>query len=292
MKNLKRMCISVLGIMLIAACGNDNNQNQKVDATNEYIAEVNSANASRDSIEQLFAKTLQEIDSSVDYVFNKKSSKEHPSYSKATMLSREDILKNIKTASSILSKNRQKISQLKADLKKMKIGTAELTKRLEESDKKMKDYEEQLTKLKDEILNKDMQIADLHHNVDKLKFESIMNKEFATKFEDDLNTAYYTEGTYKELKKSGVLAKKGGILGIGSTETLNQHFPEQLFAKIDIRTTKSIPINARKAKLITEHPDSSYVLKDSAGIVSSLEIKNPAEFWKISKHMVLVVTNK
>jgi hypothetical protein len=205
------------------------------------------------------------------------------------MLKKEDILKNIELAGNMLSENKKRISKLKAQLGKYKLQHTDLAKRLDESNARISDYEIQLAALREEVANKNVQLADLTTRSEQLKFESIMQKEFADKYEKDLNTAYYTKGSHKELKQSGVIEKKGGVLGVGATEELNDQYPERMFSRIDIRETTSIPVNAKKVKLVTNHPDGTYEMKEVNGQIASLEIKNPTEFWKISKHMVLEV---
>ena len=64
-----------------------------------------------------------------------------------------------------------------------------------------------------------------------------------------------------------------------------------LFKQIDITVTKSIPVNSKNAKLISEHPAGSYeFIRDKDKKIESLEIKDPAQFWKISKYAVVEIT--
>jgi hypothetical protein len=60
--------------------------------------------------------------------------------------------------------------------------------------------------------------------------------------------------------------------------------------KIDIREFNQLPLNTKKAKLVTYHPDGSYhmVMTDKK-TVESIVIDKPEEFWKASKYMLIVV---
>jgi hypothetical protein len=58
--------------------------------------------------------------------------------------------------------------------------------------------------------------------------------------------------------------------------------------KIDIRQFNQLPLNSKKAKVITNHPADSYHLT-GVKTVESLVIDKPEEFWKSSKYLLIVV---
>jgi hypothetical protein len=106
----------------------------------------------------------------------------------------------------------------------------------------------------------------------------------------ELNTAFYGFGTKKELEAKNVIEKEGGVLGMGKTLKLKKDFNREFFMKIDIREFNQLPLNTKKAKLVTYHPDGSYhmVMTDKK-TVESIVIDKPEEFWKASKYMLIVV---
>ena len=107
----------------------------------------------------------------------------------------------------------------------------------------------------------------------------------------ELNKAFYICGTFKELKAKGLLTKEGGFIGLGKTESLTGNFPDNSFIRIDITKTKSIFVNSKGAKLISEHPAGSYeFIRNKDKKIESLEIKDPTLFWKVSKYAVVETT--
>jgi hypothetical protein len=105
-----------------------------------------------------------------------------------------------------------------------------------------------------------------------------------------MNTAYYCVGTYKELRDNKVLNKEGGFLGLGKKKTLNADFNKDYFTQIDITKVKTIPVNGKNAKLVTNHPSASYKLEvDSKKRAKSLTITDEEEFWKSSKYLVISI---
>lgn len=105
---------------------------------------------------------------------------------------------------------------------------------------------------------------------------------------DELNTAYYISGTYKELKELGIVDKEGGFIGLGANKELVNDFDASAFTKIDIRKFKQLDINSKSAKVITKHTSDSYTLVEGDKEIEELVIENPDEFWKTSKFLVVL----
>jgi hypothetical protein len=106
---------------------------------------------------------------------------------------------------------------------------------------------------------------------------------------EKLNTAFYAFGTSKELIKNGVLTKEGGFIGIGKIQKMKDDFNKNYFTKVDVSTTNTLVLGAKKAKLITTHPSGSYKIEGADGKAEKLVITNSEEFWGTSKYLVIVV---
>lgn len=103
-----------------------------------------------------------------------------------------------------------------------------------------------------------------------------------------MNVAYYAFGTKKELVEKNVIEKEGGVLGMGKTIKMKKDFNRDYFMKIDIRQFNQLPLNTKKAKLVTIHPDNTYHWVGEK-TVESIVIDKPDEFWKTSKYLLIVV---
>ena len=88
-------------------------------------------------------------------------------------------------------------------------------------------------------------------------------------------------GTKKELKEQKIL-QSGDVLKSGS-------FNKDYFTKIDIRQTKEIKLYSKSAKVLTTHPSSSYSLVKDSKEQFVLKISDPAQFWSVSKYLVIQV---
>ena len=81
------------------------------------------------------------------------------------------------------------------------------------------------------------------------------------------------------------------MLSIGNVQALNPDLIQGVFSRIDIYSTKEIAIAAKKVKILTNHPETSYKLEDTKLGVTNLIITNPDEFWATSKYLVIEVSN-
>ncbi len=106
---------------------------------------------------------------------------------------------------------------------------------------------------------------------------------------DKLHTAFYVIDNKKNLKEKGVLTKDGGFMGIGGNTKVKMNDNE--FTKVDTREILELSLNyAKKAKLITDHPEGSYELIQNADEkFEKLVISDADDFWKMSKYLVIQV---
>lgn len=101
-----------------------------------------------------------------------------------------------------------------------------------------------------------------------------------------MNTIFYIFGTTKELKEQKILSG-GGLFK--AKEVMKGDFNKDYFTKADLRTLKEIPLEMKKAKILTNHPEGSYSLvKNDKGLLT-LVISDPQNFWSLSKYLVVNV---
>lgn len=203
---------------------------------------------------------------------------------------RQRILEDIQHINSLLDQNKKKIAALNAELKKSGGTIKGLQEKIADLENMVKQRETEITELKLTLTNKNFEIDQLNTKVSDLQISVAQKDEEINKQTSEMNTAYVVYGTYKDLKDRGIVSREGGFLGLGRTESLIQDFPDSLFSQIDVNQTTTIPVNSRKAKLITEHPTNSYeMVHQNEKTIAYIEIKNPDEFWKISKYAVVEI---
>lgn len=284
------MVVALLAVSAsFSACHNYKEDAERLEREKqELIAQGNY----KDSTITSFIGAMNEIEGNINSIsgiqekLNQNAAETNPEV-KDDQLAR--INEDVKAINQLLEDNKQKI--------------AVLNKKLKASGNKNKELEKMIAALNETIVQKDQQLAELNQKltemsaqIDKLNADVqtlvVQNSERQTKIDDQtarLHTAYYTTGTSKELFTKKVINKEGGFLGIGRTKQLKQNFDNKAFTKVDITQTSSIAINAKNAKLLTNHPSDSYTMNRNDKMVSDLVITNPDKFWEASKYLVVQV---
>jgi hypothetical protein len=158
-------------------------------------------------------------------------------------------------------------------------------------DASVKQSEIDIIELKTTLLTKKFEIEQLNTEKTDLQVAVVQKDETITAQTNEMNKAFYACGTYKELRAKGLLTREGGFIGLGKSKSIAASLSDSSFTQIDITVMKSIQINSKSAKFISEHPASSYmIVRDKDKKIESIEITDPAQFWKISKYAVLEIT--
>ncbi len=201
--------------------------------------------------------------------------------------SSKQIKENIKFIAETMQKNRELIAKLQKQLRESNFKGDELTKTIESMQKQIEEKEQQLQQLRAELDAKDIHISELDEtinnlntNVSELKEESAQKTQTINNQDTQLNTAWYVFGNKKELKEQRIIA---------DGKLLQGNFNKSYFTKIDIRQTKTIKLYSKSAKILTNHPASSYTLAQDANKQYVLTISNPQIFWSTSKYLVVQV---
>ncbi len=237
----------------------------------------------QDSSMQSFIRGFNEIQDNLDQIKAKEkivtATSKDPEMRKTKQ---EQIVSDIQAMYDIMNKNKQRLAAMKT--------------KLNASNKKNEELEKFITRLTSEIESKDAQIGDLKTQLEQLNVamtnlninyhEATQESQVKT---EKLNTAFYAFGTAKELVKNGVLTKEGGFIGLGKIQKMKEDFNKSYFTKVDISSTNTIMLAAKKAKLITTHPPASYKIEGADGKAEKLTILNAEEFWSASKYLVVVV---
>ncbi len=256
---------------------------------------LNLAVQKKDSVVNDLENTFTEIEDNMTFIKDKRN--------QISMMQAEGgknkkqmIVDDVKLMNTMLEESSKKMAELQEKLSRSGMNLKSYEKRLQNLTATIESQNNEIAGLKKEIEGKNANLADLNTKVQNLNTNiqqqadsiNFKQKQIVDKT-DKLNTAHFALGTFKELKKEGILDREGGILGIGGGKAIQGNFNSKYFTDLDIRKTKTIKLNAKKARVISEHPSSSYKLVEENGQIAYLEIENPEEFWRISKYAVIEV---
>lgn len=276
--------------MAFTACTNK----EKEDAALQQVQVVTS---SKDSLENEMVKVMDEINKNLDMIRDKQGMVANTP-STENISKKEEILHNISLINALIEDNKSKIDELTKQSKKLGKQNSAMAKMAKQTKLRIEKQEQEIASLKEQLAQAEFKIADLNNKLDEaqvanevLTSEKTLLTETNTKLDKDLNKAYFTYGTYSELKAKNIVEKKGGFLGVGKKEALASAFTKNRssFTEVDIREMKTIPIQGKKPKLVTHHPDGSYTWTVGENGFSSLNITKPEDFWSTSKFLVVEI---
>lgn len=285
----KSFLFAGIGLLLLASCsGNDQ---KKLDEDSLKIAELNSQYEEATNFNDSLMLLMGDIYTGLDSI----NTQEGLLYNMGqgdNADRRAEIRRNLSTIKARLAANKALLAQMEAKVKatgnenSIQAKTiAQLRQHIEQQDEKIAQLESDLGKAKEEIVNLNQQVEETQEQV-KVETAAKEEAQAATiAAENEANKVFYAIGSNKELKNKGLLEKKF----LGSTKVLKGDFDASYFVTADKRTLKSIPTNAKKVKIWTNMPESSYRIVGEKNGPKTIEIVNPDKFWSLSNHLIIQV---
>lgn len=237
-----------------------------------YMNDINEIQASLDSL------TLQEE-------ILQRNNTNDPETSKDAKVKAHEQIEAIRQ---VIENNKKKLAELQSRLRKNSAKMAQLEKMVESLNQQLSMRDSSIMTLNSEIVTLNGNIGTMQTQMDTMRQESERKSMDITDKVNKLNTAYYTIGTYKELRDKKVITKQGGFLGMGKQKQVVPDFSQDAFTQIDITSTKTIALSGKDAKVVSTHPNGSYRIEKENKTVKNIEITDPEKFWKASKYLVVV----
>jgi len=283
-KKLLTLLVIGLASLFYTSCGDkqvDEKGNPLADSLQSVNGELNGKLSEKEAAMQEFIASFNEIQENLNTIKEKEKIVNHASAGGDVKSKQDQIKEDIQAIYDLMGKNKNRIGSL--------------TKKLKDSNLKLEGLEKMIENLQNSLNLKDEEIADLKTKIEGLNIElSTLNTNYkaveaeSAQKTEALNTAYYAIGTSKEFKEKKIISKEGGFIGIGKTTKVNADFNKEYFTKVNIQQTTSINIGAKKVKLLTSHPSSSYKLVGEKPI-EKIEIIDAKEFWSSSKYLVILI---
>lgn len=218
---------------------------------------------------------------------------------------RKSLVNDLQAINSLMTTNKEKITELQNLLKNSNFQVAEFKKLVARVNTKLVEKDEEIasltTRLEDlafrnQTLDDNVRFltirVDTLSAVNQVQIATIQNqKKLISRNLEELSSGFVATGTLKELEEKQIIKKEGGILGLGAVSALNSEVDRDNFLRIDIQKTQTIPLMVKKVRVITNHPQDSYKIEESENgeLLASLVITNPDRFWNTSKFLVVRV---
>lgn len=256
----------------------------------------------RDSLFNELAATFDEIEQNLTFIKEKRGQLEIAK--QEGVPSRQKVLvADIKLMNTMLEESSVKIADLEQKLKASGIKVSSFNKKIAQLNERVNTQNSDIEKLLADVNQRDMKIAEMGNKVVQLEdnvvqlHDNIAVQSDSITVKDQryvdtnnrLNKAYFVSGSFKELKEHGVVEKDGGFLGIGRNKVIHSDLNENYFTQLDKRTTDVFPVHAKKARIISDHPNSSYSMVYEDDQIAYIKIEDPKEFWKITDYAIVEV---
>lgn len=277
-------------LVILTSCGKQSSDYKTLKAQNDSL--LNSKLKLQEEVDGYFS-TMNQIEQNIEKIKSTENTISiQPMGQELNDDQRTKINEDMVYLSEMLQTNKDELARLKSKLKKSGFKSAELegtisrlTKSLEEESTKVATLQTQLAEKDSLIAQLGTTVNDLGKNVENLSTD-VKIKETKIKEQDEtIHTAWYVFGTRKELKEQKIVTSDGIF---SPQRVLERDFNKNYFVRIDARNTKSIPLYSTRAKILTNHPKSSYTLEKENGNFILL-IVDPAQFWSVSKYLVIEV---
>ncbi len=281
MKNI--LTIGAAMLVLFTACKNDPTQSEEYKRLQEDKATVAEESSLKDStINDMFG-AFNRITENLRLIREKQGLLPSSGQSvEGGVTMEQGIVGDLRAIDSLLNVNRKIIARMKKSEAADDVRLSELAKTIAGLEQSIGDKDKEIGAIKEQLASTNASLASM--------IQMYQDKEQQANMQQtELNTAWYCVGTQKELRDNSILSKEGGVIGIGSVNKLNTtDLNKSYFKEVDITKVSSIPLDAKKAKVVTTHPAGSYELVGT-GRVEGLTIKDPAAFWSVSKYLVVQV---
>lgn len=205
----------------------------------------------------------------------------------------DKINRDIQIIYSLMLENKEQISTLEKQLQQSGNNNENLSKLVKRLNSQLKDKTVEIIQLQKKLESQSLQIADLNFTIEGLQtvVDSLQGVKQATQIQLDETTeklyrAYYVFGTKKELKEENIITSDGFL---SKKRILSEGYSQDYFTTIDYREMDSLNLYMPKAKLLTNHPKSSYSLELDENEVMILRISDKENFWSMTRHLVIQV---
>ncbi|MEM7656038.1 MAG: hypothetical protein AAF399_07915 [Bacteroidota bacterium] len=304
---MKHSLFILLSISLLAFGCNQGKIDKMSSANQQLQAEVQL----QDSLLNDFMGAFNEFENNLDLIKEKEGMITLESAgAEMRKPGKEEVINDLEAIDELMERNRQLIAELNERVESAEGEKNQFRRMVNRLNKQMKERDAEIGGLKEELVALNYEVELLNRKADTLNLANAQLKEIRlaqtsrleqqrgeldnlqgqlNEQEEVMNTAFVLAASAKELKDKNILTKEGGFLGIGATKKLNEDFDASAFESINIQETYRIPVESKRAKLLTQHPEDSYVFNEEGNKLESLEITDPERFWKHSKYLVVVL---
>ena len=280
MKTVKNILIVCGLAAMVVSCGPTKKELQaNIDSLNVELAQVNSEMENVMGILNDVQEGFQQINEAENRV-TAANAENAPANVK------EQMKADVAFIQAKMKENRERIAELEARAAKGDKTAAALRKTIKNLKAELADKEALIASLLADIDAKnariqqlDVEVANLNADKNALTAKNAANEQVIAGQDKAMNTAWYVIAKRKALKEQNIL-KMGDVME--QADVVMEDFIE-----IDIRNVAEIPVGAKKARLLSAHPEGSYEIVKGADDMAVVKILDVKAFWSVTRYLVV-----
>ena len=192
------------------------------------------------------------------------------------------LKKDVQAITEAIASYKEQISKLEG---KNKSQSAEFKRLIAGLNAELDQRTQKLNEITKQLAVKTEEVANLTENVEALDKANKSQQMTINEQDMAIHQGHYLIGNRKELKEAEVFYR----FWIFCPTIVSSQAQKANFTDLDIREMKVIPLNSKKAKLLSVHPADSYTLETGEDGNMTLKINDENNFWKQTKYLVVMI---
>lgn len=270
--------------IFIASCGSHDDKLSQVINYRDSLAYKSEMQAER-------IKNLEEVIEMVNFFIDSIVSRDNAVIltvnNEVGLSKKQQVLDNLSKLEITIKTQEDKINDLENRLSdnsdstsiRLKETISLLKRQLERKNNELVDLRVELTKKKTDIATLRAVTSRQSEVIAELENTTALQREGLARQDKVINECCMIISDKKSLEKLGIV-KKGKI----STQNI---LDDSKFVKIDIRTFNEMVFEAKRPRILTSMPVTSYSLERVDKGKYILKIINPTDFWSVSNYLVI-----
>ena len=290
---MRTLAIILAATMLFASCS------QREKELEQKIAQLEQQDSLKNNDIDAFINGMTEIQLALDSIKQLEGivtarAIENP---EAPAKAEDAIVEDMMLIYQNLKRTNERIESLEKRLNQSSISSNKMKELIAKLKQEVKEKDEEIAMLKEGLAEANIYIDKLMSSVDQLALENerrikvIQEKNVELqKKEEEIQKGFWAVGTVKDLRDKNIIDKEGAFLGLGGVKVISEDMNLSDLQQINILEVTEVAIDAKKAELVTPHPKHTYEFVQAEGSkkIGKLVIDNPEEFWQNSKVLVIV----
>lgn len=281
MKKISMMLCLAIGL-LTAAC-----QGGKIEKLEQQRDSLLQANADQEAILVGLSETMGEVSMNLDSLTRQERILISGVDETGNPMTKEGMKARLDAIQNLLKDQREKMKELEkklgsqsAEVKRLQGVITFLNQQLEEKTAQIEQLQQELESKNYDISQLETRVAGLSDTVKTVLDENAQQREQLSKQDAAMNEVYYIIGTKKRLTDLGIISKSGLF---SKAKVSFSSIDKSILTKADIRTLRTITINGKSPKLLSEVPNGSWTFDGT-----TLTITDPTAFWSANNRILVI----